>query len=195
MQVIKFDLDILKNMDTGFAYYILGRSYDLEENGAEEDLAKAFEYYMKGYKLNYPLCTYSLGISYYLGLGNIMPVDKEKANILLNEAYPKIQAMINDETLSKEERLYAKFVTAAYYNWGLGSIKKDDNMAFNIIKECANDGHIPAMYDLGYKFYHDGIGVRKDILLSKKYLKMAKDLGLKRAIDKYSEYKYDEQEI
>ena len=34
MNIIKFDLDKLKEQQDGFSYYILGRSYDLEENGA-----------------------------------------------------------------------------------------------------------------------------------------------------------------
>ena len=32
MQVIKFNLDDLLNQHTYFSYYLLGRSYDLEEN-------------------------------------------------------------------------------------------------------------------------------------------------------------------
>lgn len=67
MNVIKFDLDQLKKKQDGFSYYILGRSYDLEENGAERDYDKALEYYEMGNKLEYPLCIYSLGISYVLG--------------------------------------------------------------------------------------------------------------------------------
>lgn len=35
METIKFNLNKLENQNTGFSYYILGRSYDLEENGVE----------------------------------------------------------------------------------------------------------------------------------------------------------------
>ena len=46
MEIIKFDIDKLEKDNTGFNYYILGRSYDLEENGLEEDLDKALYYYL-----------------------------------------------------------------------------------------------------------------------------------------------------
>lgn len=54
---------ILKIKILVFSYYILGRSYDLEENGAIQDYTKALEYYLKGLNVDYPLCIYSLGIS------------------------------------------------------------------------------------------------------------------------------------
>ena len=72
MQIIKFDLDELKKKQDGFSCYILGRSYDLEENGVEQDYDTALTWYEKGNNLGHPLCTYSLGISYELGLGNAL---------------------------------------------------------------------------------------------------------------------------
>lgn len=63
VNIIKFDLKQLQNRQDGFAYYILGRSYDLEENGAIQDYNIALYYYKKGNEIGYPLCTYSLGIS------------------------------------------------------------------------------------------------------------------------------------
>lgn len=35
--IIKFDLSKLEKLNTPFANYILGRSYDLEENGVTHD--------------------------------------------------------------------------------------------------------------------------------------------------------------
>ena len=52
MDIIEFNLDDLKNQNTGFSYYILGRSYDLEENDAIEDYRKALEYYLKGLNID-----------------------------------------------------------------------------------------------------------------------------------------------
>ena len=170
MDIIKFDLDKLKKERDGFSYYILGRSYDLEENGAEQDYDIALEYYKKGYNLGYPLCKYSLGISYELGLGNALPID-----------------------IGEIERIYAQFVTGAYYYFGLGGIEKDYKKAFEIIKECANKGHIAAIYDLGANFYYNGKGTDKNYKLSEHYLRIAKEAGLKRAINKYEEYEYGEE--
>ena len=44
MNIIKFDLDKLKKQEDEFSYYILGRSYDLEENGASQDYNEALKY-------------------------------------------------------------------------------------------------------------------------------------------------------
>lgn len=82
MEIIKFNLKKLENQNVGFAYYILGRSYDLEENGAKQDYNKALYYYQKWFDLDYPLCIYSLGISYELGLGEVIEIDKDKAKSL-----------------------------------------------------------------------------------------------------------------
>ena len=115
MEIIKFDLEKLKEQQDGFSYYILGRSYDLEENGAEQDYDSALGYYKKGNELGYPLCTYSLGISYELGLGDALPIDEQKGNELLEQAYPDIIQLINSPDTDETERIYARFVTGAYY--------------------------------------------------------------------------------
>ena len=113
MQVMQFNLDDLLKQNTGFSYYILGRSYDLEENGVLKDYNKALYYYQKGYDKDYPLCIYSLGISYELGLGNVLNINKSKAKELLINAYPKILELINNPHSNKVERVYAKFVIGA----------------------------------------------------------------------------------
>lgn len=188
MKIIKFDLEELKENLNGFSCYILGRSYDLEENGATEDFSEALKYYNQGISYGNPLCEYSLGISLILGLGDILDIDKEKGTKLLIRAYPKILEIINNQNLALEERIYAKFVTGAYYYYGLGNVRKDDNKAFKIINECACEGHIAAIYDLGANFYYNGIGIEQNLEKAKYYLKIAKKEGLPRAIKKYDEY-------
>lgn len=186
MEIIKFDLKKLENQNVGFAYYILGRSYDLEENGVEQDYNKALYYYQRGFDMDYPLCTYSLGISYELGLGEVIKIDKDKAKKLLDNAYPKIIDLINNQNITEIERIYAKFVTGAYYYFGLGKIEKDYSKAFEIIKECADKGHIAAIYDLGANFYFNGKGTDVNYELADYYLNVAKENGLKRAISLYN---------
>ena len=186
MEIIKFDLNELEKVGTGFNYYLLGRSYDLEENDVEQDYNKALYYYQKGFDLDYPLCIYSLGISYELGLGEVLKVDKEKAKGLLINAYPKIIELINNPNISEIERVYAKFVIGAYYYFGLGEIEKDYSKAFEIIKECADKGHIAAIYDLGANFYFNGNGTDVNYDLADYYLNIAKENGLKRAINLYN---------
>ena len=193
MGIIKFDLEELKKDLNGFSCYILGRSYDLEENGATEDFKEALKYYNEGMNLNYPLCEYSIGISLILGLGDVLEIDKEKGTKLLIDAYSKIIDLINNQSLSPEERLYAKFVTGAYHYYGLGNVEKDDKKAFDIIQECANEGHIAAIYDLGANFYYNGNGTERNLRLTEYYLRLAKQAGLKRAIDKYKEYEFGDE--
>lgn len=185
MEVIKFDLKELEKYNSGFSYYLLGRSYDLEENGANLDYEKALFYYNRGADINYPLCIYSLGISYELGLGNILNIDKERAKILLLDAYPKILELINNPNITEEERIYSRFVMGAYYYFGLGNIEKDHRRAFEIIKECAIKGHIAAIYDLGANFYFNGNGTDVNYVLADYYLNIAKENNLPRAIKLY----------
>lgn len=188
MEVKKFNLDELKKNLNAFSCYILGRSYDLEENGATENFSEALKYYNEGIKLGSPLCEYSLGISLMFGLGDVLDIDKEKGTKLLMDAYPKILDLINNQNISPIEKLYAKFVTGAYYYYGLGNVEKDDKKAFEIIKECADKGHIAAIYDLGANFYYNGVGTRQDIEKARYYLNIAKEEGLSRAIKKYNDY-------
>lgn len=185
MEIIKFDLNELEKNHTGFNYYLLGRSYDLEENDVEQDYNKALYYYQKGFDLDYPLCIYSLGISYELGLGKVLEIDKEKAKKLLINAYPKIIELIDNPNITEIERVYAKFVIGAYYYFGLGKIEKNYNKAFEIIKECANKGHIAAIYDLGANFYYNGNGTDINHELADYYLNIARENGLKRAVDSF----------
>ena len=191
MNIIKFDLEKLKNNLNGFSCYILGRSYDLEENGVSENFKEALNYYNKGIDYGNPLCEYSIGISLILGLGDVLKIDEEKGTKLLIDAYPKILELINNQNISNEERIYSKFVIGAYNYYGLGNIKKDENKAFEIIKECADNGHIAAIYDLGANFYYNGVGTDQDIEKAKYYLNIAREEGLPRAIKKYSEYGFD----
>lgn len=186
MKIINFNISELERQNSGFSYYILGRSYDLEENGVAQDLSKALYYYKKGFDVDYPLAVYSLGISYEFGLDNVLNVDKEKAKSLLTKAYPKIIELINSPDISEVERVYAKFVTGAYYYFGLGEIEQDYKKAFDIIKECADNGHIAAIYDLGANFYYNGTGTDINNELANYYLNIAKENGLKRAIELYN---------
>ena len=107
MEIIKFDIDELKRKEDGFSFYILGRSYDLEENDVTKDYKKAFK----------------------------------------------------------------------------------------IIKECADNGHIAAIYDLGANFYYNGVGTEQDMEKAKYYLNLACEAGLPRAIEKYNEYGFGTKKI
>ncbi len=99
-----FDLDELKikaENGNGLACYILGRSYDSQENGAEQSFEKAMEWYGKGQKLDDPRCIYGVGACYHFGDG--VEEDKEKARQLFIEAYnPLLELIENDKDNSKK---------------------------------------------------------------------------------------------
>ena len=72
-------------------------------------------------------------------------------------------------------------------------LEKDYQKAFEIIKDCADNGHIAAIYDLGANFYYNGNGTERNLRLAEYYLRLAKQAGLKRAIAKYKEYELGEE--
>lgn len=142
----------------------------------------------------YPLSQYSVGMSYLYGLGDELDINEEKGDMLLINTYPKLLQMQTNELLDPNERLYATFVEAAYYNYGIGGLRQNLAKAREILEKCAKLGHIAAYYDLGYKYYRDGVGGTADLEKSELYLRIAKNAGLKRAIEKYREFGYSEIE-
>ena len=185
-----FDLKDLegkaKNGDK-LACYILGRSYDSEENGAEQSYEKAMYWYEKGKELGDPCCTYGVGACYYFGDG--VEQDKEKAKQIHINAYKPLLELIEKEKESPRRQAFSKFCLGAYYYFGFGEVEKDVNKAFELIHDCAMQGHLPAIYDLGANFYYNGVGTEKNLKLSEYYLKMAVNAGLPRAKAKFEQYK------
>lgn len=193
---IIFDLDEVRSKaENGdkFACYILGRSYDSEENGAEQSFEKAMHWYEKGKELGDPRCAYGVGACYYFGDG--VEQDKEKAKQIHNEAYESLLSLINEEQESPRRQSFSKFCLGAYYYFGFGNIERNENKAFELIHDCAMQGHLPAIYDLGANFYYNGVGTKKNLKLSEYYLKMAVNAGLPRAKAKFEQYKdtYDRE--
>ena len=191
---IIFNLDDVKRKaEDGdkFACYILGRSYDSEENGAEQSFEKAMYWYEKGKELGDPRCAYGVGACYYFGDG--VEQDKEKAKQIHINAYKPLLELIEKEKENPRKQSFPKFCLGAYYYFGFGDIERDEKKAFELIHDCAIQGHLPAIYDLGANFYYNGVGTDRNLKLSEYYLKMAKDAGLKRAIEKYRQYEFGEE--
>lgn len=185
-----FDLnDIKAKAEKGdkLACYILGRSYDSGENGADQSFERAMEWYSKGQKLGDPRCIYGVGACYYFGDG--VEEDKEKANELFIQAYNPLLELIEQEKDNPKKQAFSKFCLGAYYYFGFGNVEKDYNKAFKLIYDSAMQGHIAGIYDLGANFYYNGVGTEKNLKLSKYYLEIAMKAGLPRAKVKYEQYK------
>ena len=99
--------------------------------------------------------------------------------------------MCTSNDVDEIEKVHAQFVLGAYNYFGLGDVSKNERRAFELISSCAKKGHLAAIYDLGANFYYNGVGTRKNKTKAKEYLTIAKDNGLKRAIEKYKEYEFD----
>ena len=181
--------DVRRKAENGdkFACYILGRSYDSEENGAEQSFEKAMYWYERGKELGDPRCAYGVGACYYFGDG--IEQDKEKAKQIHIEAYESLLSYINEEQKSPKRQAFSKFCLGAYYYFGFGNVERDENKAFELIYDCAMQGHLLAIYDLGANFYYNGVGTEKNLKLSEYYLKMAVNAGLPRAKAKFKQYK------
>ena len=50
---------------------------------------------------------------------------KKKGDTILKYAFPRLLQMQTDELLDSNERLYATFVEAAYYNYGIGGVEQN----------------------------------------------------------------------
>ena len=181
------DLEMKAKNGDRLACYILGRSYDSQENGAEQSFEKAMYWYEKGKDLGDPRCAYGVGACYHFGDG--VEQDKEKAKQIHIEAYESLLSLINEEQETPRRQAFSKFCLGAYYYFGFGNIERDEKKAFELIHDCAIQGHLPAIYDLGANFYYNGVGTEKNLRLSEYYLKMAVDAGLPRAKAKFEEYK------
>ena len=184
-----FDIKELEKKagESGLSCYILARSYDSQENGVEQSFEKAVYWYKRGVELKDPRCIYGLGACYYFGDG--IEKNLKKAYELFVLAYPLLLEQIAREQSNHKVQSFSKFCLGAYYYFGFGDIQKDDNKAFQLIYECAMQGHLAAIYDLGANFYYNGIGTERDLNLSKYYLELASSVRLPRAMKKLEEYK------
>ncbi len=181
------DLEMKAKNGDKLACYILGRSYDSQENGAEQSFEKAMYWYGKGKELGDPRCAYGVGACYHFGDG--VEQDKEKAKQIHMEAYKPLLELIEEEEQEPRKQAFSKFCLGAYYYFGFGNIERDEKKAFELIHNCAMQGHLPAIYDLGANFYYNGVGTEKNLKLSEHYLKIAVDAGLLRAKVKFEQYK------
>ncbi len=144
-------------------------------------------WYGKGKELGDSCCTYGVGACYHFGDG--VEQDKEKAKQIHIEAYKLLLELIDEEEQNPRKQAFSKFCLGAYYYFGFGNIERDEKKAFELIHDCAMQGHLPAIYDLGANFYYNGVGTEKNLKLSEYYLSMAVNTGLTRAKAKFEQYK------
>ena len=110
------------NNGSGLVCYILGRSYDSGENGAEQSFEKAMYWYTKGQNLGDPRCIYGVAACYHFGDG--VEKDENKARELFIQAYNPLLELIEKEKENPQKQAFSKFCLGAYYYFGFGDSKK-----------------------------------------------------------------------
>ena len=177
MQIIKFDLNDMEKKQDGFSCYILGRSYDLEENGAKQDYSRALMWYNKGIEQKNPLCVYSLGISYEMGLGKELKIDVEKGEYLLKTAYPEIMQLIN-KNIENKNIISAQEVDLKKY---MTSIKQNCYRLLRLVNNIIDMNKIDyGYYDIELGNYNI-VSVVEDITMS--VLEYIKNKGIELIFD------------
>ncbi len=174
----------MKNLSIkdGLSAYIMGRNYYSSENGYPQNYNLSYEYYKLGVEKFYDArCIYGFAMFYFddgeSESENVVKKDNDYANKLFMEAYPYLVQ------LAQSGDMYATFILGAYYNYGLGKIKKDFKLALKYIKKAAKMGHSGACFDMG-KFYEIGKGVKQNLNTSNYYYRLSASLGNTRAKQK-----------
>lgn len=142
----------------------LGSFYSNGEN-LPKDKKKALECYTEAAELGEPTALLYLGREYELGRD--VPKDKKKAN----ELY--IQAAIRGN-------LQAVHELGRCYEEGNCVNEPDYNRALTYYKYSASRGCSEGMYRIGL-LYHNGLGVPRDLQITRYWLKKAADKGHKEA--------------
>jgi TPR repeat protein len=139
--------DLTQRATTGdrTAMHALAESYYAGTNGADQDFAKAADWYLRLAKAGDPRAQTSLGLMYARGYG----VTK---NLAEAQRWWNFAAIQNDPG--------AQFNLGLTYATGQGAAV-DHERAARWYREAARRGHVQAQHNLGM-LYHDGKGVPKD---------------------------------
>ncbi|MBT4286479.1 MAG: sel1 repeat family protein [Deltaproteobacteria bacterium] len=118
----------------------------------------------------------------YVGYGG--DSNKQKANDLLQNILPEIQSYLNEHEDADKERKDVIESLASYfkgwiYNQGTG-VTKNPNRAFNLYKQAAESGYLPAQYNIGLAYLR-GVGTEKDIVKAESIIGKFAAAGFKRA--------------
>ena len=145
---------------SAIAQYNLGFSYSKGQNGVEQDLKRAAEFYQQAAQLGLAEATYNLGTFYDEGKGV-------------------------ERNLTKAVELYQQAAqlghAGAIYNLGVSysegsGVQQDLTKAVELYQQAAQLGHAGAIYNLGVS-YSEGLGVQQDLTKAVELYQQAAQLG------------------
>lgn len=146
---------------SGNAWNSLGNLY-YEGNGVEQDKAKAFECFNKGYALGNYRALSNMAIFYING--EVIERNFDKGYMLLKNA-----AEAGDENAMDN---------LGFIHWkGIGSINKDKNIAKRWFQEAADKGFLDSIKHLAYLYWDDGYGESFNFDNAKKWFLKAAEAG------------------
>ena len=150
--------DLTRRAESGdrSAMHTLAESYYAGSNGAEQDFAKAADWYLRLAKAGDARAQTSLGLMYARGYG--VPKNLAEAQRWWNFA------AIQDDP-------GAQFNLGLSYATGQGAAT-DFERAARWYREAARRGHVQAQHNLGM-LYHEGKGVAKDPRLAYYWVRVA----------------------
>jgi TPR repeat protein len=137
--------------------------------GAIQDYEQALFWYQKAAELGHVRSMAKLGEMYYYGIG----IEKDFNKALLWLRKPA------QEGYSDAQYLLGMIYLTGNSNNG---VKKDLKQAFLWLRRAADEFHGDAAYQVGRMLYY-GQGVAKDSKESRRYLNIAKELQIKRAVN------------
>ncbi len=190
--------------DGGEKYYLEALDYDFGRNGKSRDKTKAVYYYTKAAKAGNALAQLNLGVCYEYGDG--IGKNEKKAVALYVAASERGNAMAQcnlgycyfngvgvEKDAVKAVRWYTKAAQASNaramnnlgycYENGQG-VKKDVRRAFELYKKAADNDDVNGACNAAW-CYEVGIGTEVDLIKSRQYNAIGKELGSNRAEKAY----------
>ena len=117
-------------------------------------------------------------------MNNINQQIEEASNALNNEKYKKALTIL--EPLAKTQNAQALSMLGTMYQLGTG-VTVDGKKAVELLSKAVSLGVGVAAHNLGTIYITGLPGIKKDAALSKKYYRLAKDMGAQFAEDKFYE--------
>jgi len=163
-------IDYFEKSPLVLGYYGIAKRYDNGE-GVDKDYKISLSYYLKAANMGYNLAEYAVAYAYEKGFGT------DKYPKLAFEYYKKAYEHGNRSAINR----YAWCLTNSF------GTDNDYNLVFQLYKEGESVNDVVCIFNMGWCYYY-GIGVGKDLVKAKEYVKRAADMGNEWAQNKFKEW-------